>query len=366
MPEIIIIVILLSVVAMLFRVFSTEVTFSRRQRGTFLLLLGGGIALLWVSVGKDVDVFSQTEGILMGFIGILFTFYIISFLISLLFPSRRPLIVFVSLVLVLLTSIYSVFNAARLPGVTEVTVPIKNLAAPLSGFTVVQLSDLHLGTIYKPRWLREVVDRINRLAPDLVVITGDLIDRDDAVEDWTPYARVLKDLKSSHGVFAVAGNHDNDRGGGVFRTICEAAGITVLNNAGRTVARYLHVVGVTDKRNAEMYPELEPPDLRKAFNGIEPSLPVIFLCHRPVFFTAARSYGADLQLSGHIHAGQVPPMDILSFIFYPYSYGLYKKDDSYIYTTCGTGVMNVPMRLFSTNEIVKIVLHPAVPTGRDM
>jgi predicted MPP superfamily phosphohydrolase len=153
---------------------------------------------------------------------------------------------------------------------------------------------------------------------------------------------------------AVTGNHDVVKGGKDFFRIARESGITVLKNQAVTVAGCIQVAGICDRKGIDY--DLPGSNLSKALEHINPSQPVVLLSHRPEYFQAARTYGIDLQLSGHTHGGQIPPGDLFVRLLYKHPYGLYVEEGSYIYTSCGTCVMEVPMRLFSCNEIVKIRL----------
>jgi len=353
---IIVTIISLGVLAALYKAFTIDLTFSRRQKINLLLLLMGGVLFLIVvrSPGSVVISIIGTGNIWFGVFALAFTLYIICSVVSFLFSKYRQQIVFGTFVVLILTSFYSIFNGLRLPVVKEIHLAMVKLPGKLNGFTIVQLSDLHLGGVAKPKWLEQVVKKINGLHPHLVVITGDLLEGYGWQGNGKHYAQALKKLKSIHGVYAVSGNHDVYEGGKNFTSITKEAGIKLLNNRTVTVAGGIQLAGVCDPYGKSHH--RPGPDIDKALKNIDPSLPVIFLSHRPEYFRVASQYGIDLQLSGHTHAGQITPIDLLVSLLYQHPYGLYQEGDSYIYTSCGTSVMGVPMRLFSRNEIVKIVL----------
>jgi predicted MPP superfamily phosphohydrolase len=353
---IIVTVISLGLLVAIYKAFTIDLTLSRRQKTNLLLLLLGGVLFLIVvrSPGSAVSSLVETGSIWGGLFALAFTHYIISNVVLFLLSKYRQQIVFGTLVIFILTSFYSIFNGLRLPIVKKIHLVIAKLPEELEGFTIVHLSDLHLGGVAKPKWLEQVVKKVNGLHPHLVVITGDLLEGYGWQGNEKPYAEALNKFKSIYGVYAVSGNHDLSEGGKHFSRITKEAGITLLNNQALTVAGGIQLAGVCDHYGKSH--NLPGPDIDKALKNIHPSLPVIFLSHRPEYFRAAREYGIDLQLSGHTHAGQIPPIDLLVMLLYHYPYGLYQEGDSYIYTSCGTSVVGVPMRLFSRNEIVKIVL----------
>jgi len=276
----------------------------------------------------------------------------VAWLLSLFFAEHRKTITTGALVLLAPLTVYSLVNGRRSPALEEMTVSLDKLPAEVSGFTLVQLSDLHLGPLTSVDRLCGIVDRVNGLSPDLVVITGDLIEPD--IDQEATCCRCLGGIKARYGVLAVAGNHDYQAGYERFLRVASCSQITVLQNERRLIAGAIQVAGVDEaagRSSAE-----GGADLAKALAGSDPDRPVILLAHRPDGFDGAVRKGIDLQLSGHLHAGQIPPMDGLIWLLSPYSYGLVARGRSHIYTSCGTGTAGPPMRLFSRNEIVRFTL----------
>jgi predicted MPP superfamily phosphohydrolase len=262
------------------------------------------------------------------------------------------MLTFIALGIIGFISLYSLVNGLRKPVVRNITVPIKKLPKELSGFSIVQLSDLHM-EVYKSRsQVPYIVDTVNALKPDLIVITGDLIEGD--ICDNPEFCEHLKRLKATHGVVAVTGNHEFYSGIKNFLKLANKSNIRVLRNDCFTIADSLQIIGLDDD-DARRFGS-KGPDLDTAINGCNLSKPIILLYHRPVNFDQAIQKGVDLQLSGHTHAGQIPPMDLLVCLYYKYPIGLFKKNGSTIYTTSGTGYWGPPMRFLSRNEIVKITL----------
>jgi uncharacterized protein len=341
---------------LLYKGFTIDLELSGRRKRILLLLFLGGILFLIIigGIANEPVIFLRFPLTWVGVLGITFTYYLISTGISLIFPNRRPGIVFGSLVILILVTVYSIFNGIALPRVKELTIPNSKLPGKLSGFTIVQLSDLHLGGVLSPSSMKKIVEQVNGLHPDIVVITGDMVEGLIPIESWEPFTGILQRLKSKNGVIAVTGNHDLVRGWRNFSRFANECHITVLSNESVTIEGAIQIVGITDPRGINY--KIGGPDLSKAFKNIDRSKPVILLSHRPDYFDAARGYGVDLQLSGHTHAGQIPPMDLIVHWLYSYPCGLYHRENSYIYTSSGVSVMEVPMRLFSYNEIVKIRL----------
>ena len=159
-------------------------------------------------------------------------------------------------------------------------------------------------------------------------------------------------------VFAVPGNHEFYSGIENFLNFARMANIQVLRNENVTIADGIQIIGIDDKAGKMI--SGRDVDLRSAALDCNFNNPVILLSHRPTNFEESAGIGVDLQLSGHTHAGQIPPMDLIVRLVYKYPYGLYKYKSAFIYTTCGTGIWGPPMRLFSQSEIVKIDLVPNI------
>jgi predicted MPP superfamily phosphohydrolase len=226
----------------------------------------------------------------------------------------------------------------------------------MDGFTIVQLSDLHLSNLIGRHFVDDVVRRANALKPDLVVITGDLVD--GSVPQLGGTAAGLMNLQSRYGTFFVTGNHDYYSGD---RAWCEALtrmGIHVLRNRFTTIGAEdsgFDLVGVDDWGAAGRYRKAGY-DLDKALMGRDPDRPAVLLAHQPANFTVAAERGLGLQLSGHTHGGQFFPVTALVSLRYPRYAGRYTHGEGTLYVSRGTGFWGPPLRLGSPPEIVKITL----------
>ena len=174
------------------------------------------------------------------------------------------------------------------------------------------------------------------------------------------YAKVMNSAgycgRLKHGTgYACTGNHEYYAGVDEFLKMAEESNIRVLLNEHVVIADTIVLAGVNDSSEKRMSGPGD--DLEKALAGADLNKPVVLLSHQPDVFKQAHKAGVNLQLSGHTHAGQIPPMDLIVQLYFKYTYGLYREGTSYIYTTCGTGTWGPPMRLFSRSEIVKIVLE---------
>jgi hypothetical protein len=212
--------------------------------------------------------------------------------------------------------------------------------------TIVQLSDVHVGTIRNSGFLTELVRRTNELKPDIVMITGDLIDGSGPVDIHT--FAPLNSLKSK--TFFTTGNHERYHGVEETLAVLEKSNIDVLRNE-VTEYKGVQIVGLDD-------PDQEFGTSIPALKSIKinQSKPAIMMLHRPVGLEEAHDAGIDLQLSGHTHNGQIFPLNLLVKPFFPRINGLYEYKGTYLYTSPGTGTWGPPMRLGSRSEITVIHL----------
>jgi predicted MPP superfamily phosphohydrolase len=239
-------------------------------------------------------------------------------------------------------------------GVTRLEIPLKGLPAEMDGFTVVQLSDLHYGMLTENRKLSRVVERVNELKPDLIAITGDLVD--EGVSHMEEMAGPLKKLKSRYGVLAVTGNHEYYAGVNRAVAIMKSAGIEVLRNEMKVLPCGLQILGVDDPTGSRRMGE-PAVDLEKQLSRLDREKPSILLYHQPIHFEKTASFGVGLQLSGHGHGGQLYPIIYISRIFYPRTPGLHQIGESKMYVSRGAGTWGPPMRLGAPPEIVHITLR---------
>lgn len=291
----------------------------------------------------------------MGIITIALTVFVLQMVVVWVFPGQEKLLTVLAIVVSLLLSGYSYVNAHRQPRIKVLEIPITELPSHLTGFSIVLLADLHLERTKTVGWLNEVVDATNALQPDVIAIAGDLADEDIRIHQG--FMNALKRLTSRYGVFAVTGNHEYYPGLQNFLDLCDSLDFQVLRNCRVTIVDSIEIIGINDNTGKRF--DDGGADLESALDGFDSTHVGVLLSHQPLYFHQAVAQGVNLQLSGHTHAGQIPPMDLIVRLAFKYSYGLYQHDSSYIYTTCGTGTWSPPMRTFSRSEIVKFILVPA-------
>ncbi len=253
---------------------------------------------------------------------------------------------------------FGIRHALAGPRVKRVRVPLTKLSTTRSGYRVVQLSDVHVGPTIGRDFIRRVVDEVNRLAPDLVVITGDLVDgRVSALEH---HVAPLGELRARDGVFFVTGNHEYYSGADEWIAHLATLGIRTLRNERVRIGGDdgFDLAGVDDWRSGE-FGNGHGPDLGKALDGRDPARALVLLAHQPKQAIEAAEKGVDLQLSGHTHAGQIRPFDFLVRLEQPYLTGLYQRAEMKLYVSPGTGWWGPPMRVGTTCEITELELVTA-------
>ncbi|WP_437576537.1 metallophosphoesterase [Sorangium sp. So ce887] len=246
--------------------------------------------------------------------------------------------------------------------IEEVAIPIPGLPRSLDGFTIVQLSDIHLGLFVGEPQMRAAEDLVRKARGDLVVMTGDLIDFNPMyAEHLGRLTRRLGPL-AREGVAAIPGNHDHFAGIDAALDALERGGARVLSNRGSVVGGAggaFALLGVDDVWARGRVPG-GGPDLRRALADVPRDLPRVLLCHNPVFFPDAAGEVA-LQLSGHTHGGQVNPLVRPADLVLPHGYvaGLYKRGSAHLYINRGFGTAGPPARIGAPPEVSRIVLVAA-------
>jgi len=263
--------------------------------------------------------------------------------------------------LVGLTSALALRSALSPPRTHRVEVRLARWPAARDGYRIVQISDLHIGPILDRRFARHVTERVNALDPDLVVVTGDLVDGREhhLVDEVAPFA----DLRARDGVFFVTGNHDYFSGVDPWVERVRKLGMRPLRNERVTLGAgeaAFDLAGVEDHRSS-LYSRGPGEDLTAALDGRDPERALVLLAHDPSTFRAARHRGVDLQISGHTHDGQIWPFTWVVRAVIPWTAGLYRDGPAACFVSRGTGFWGPPMRLFAPAEISELVLHRGEP-----
>jgi uncharacterized protein len=253
--------------------------------------------------------------------------------------------------------------AALGPILERVRVPLRRLPASMSGLRLVQISDVHLGTIIGREYLERVVAQINALEPDLVAITGDLVD--GSVERLRAHAAPLAGIRSKHGVFFVTGNHEYYSGAPEWVEHLATLGVRVLRNERVSIGEgeeSFDLAGVDDWSSRGLAPG-HGHDLPKALGGRDPSREVVLLAHQPRSVVEAAKHGVGLVLSGHTHGGQIFPWRFFVYLQQRIVDGLHQVEQTHIYVSRGTGFWGPPMRVGARGEVTEITLVRAPESG---
>ena len=248
------------------------------------------------------------------------------------------------------------FMARRVAPVVDVEVRVAGLPAPLEGFTIAQISDIHVGPTIKRRFVERIVERVNALGADLVAITGDLVD--GPVEELAHHTEPLARLASRHGTYVVTGNHEYYSGVHGWVRELRRLGARVLLNEHVVLEHEgaaLALAGVTDY-SAHYFDPSHRSDPQRALHGAPARSVKVLLAHQPRSARAAAHAGFDLQLSGHTHGGQFWPWNFFVRLQQPFTAGLNRLGRMWVYINRGTGYWGPPMRFGIPSEITLIRL----------
>ena len=257
----------------------------------------------------------------------------------------------VPLLAVLLTAI-GYANARRVADVRRVDVPIEALPDALHGFTIAQITDIHVGPTIRRDHVEAIVDAVNALDADLVAVTGDLVD--GSVRQLAAHVAPLARLASRHGSYFVTGNHEYYSGVHAWVGELRRLGLCVLLNEHVVIEHEgdrIVVAGVTDL-SAHHFDPAHRSDPHSALAGAPADAPLrLLLAHQPRSAFAAAEAGYQLQLSGHTHGGQFLPWNFFVRLQQPFTAGLRRLGALWVYTSRGTGYWGPPKRLGAPSEI---------------
>ncbi|TMH45894.1 MAG: metallophosphoesterase [Betaproteobacteria bacterium] len=248
------------------------------------------------------------------------------------------------------------FMARRVAAVVEVEVPLAGLPKELEGFTIAQITDIHVGQTIKRNFVAAIVDRVNRLQADMIAITGDVAD--GSVPDLAHHTEPLARLASRHGTYFVTGNHEYYSGADAWIRELRRLGARVLMNEHVVLdhdGAALTVAGVTDY-SAHHFDPSHKSDPHAAAQGAPAHALKVLLAHQPRSARLAEAAGYQLQLSGHTHGGQFWPWNFLVRLQQPFIAGLNRLGRMWVYVSRGTGYWGPPMRFGIPSEITLIRL----------
>ena len=251
-------------------------------------------------------------------------------------------------------------GARRRARIVAIEVPIADLPPQLQGFSIAQISDIHIGSQIKRKYVDAIVDAVNSLGADLIAVTGDLVD--GSVQNLLPHIEPLGRLRARYGAYVVTGNHEYYSGEPAWTAEFRRLGLRVLLNEHVVVQHGgapLVLAGVTDF-SAHHFNPAQRSDPVAALSGAPSNAAVkILLAHQPRSAAAAASAGFDLQLSGHTHGGQFWPWNLFVRLQQPFTAGLHRLNHLWVYINRGTGYWGPPNRFGAPSEITLIRLVPA-------
>ena len=252
-------------------------------------------------------------------------------------------------------AVVGVVDHMRGPKIYNVDIPIKDLPQAFDGYRIIQISDLHVGPTIRKNYVENVRDMANTLHPDMVALTGDLLDGTPSSieDDLSP----LADLQTKDGTFFVSGNHEYYWNYPSWEKVFRKWGFLILENDSHTIIRgndRLSIIGVPDKASKRF--TKTPTNIVKAMEKVLPSDKKILLIHRPTILDIQNVYNIDLQLSGHTHGGQFFPWSMIITLSWRYYAGLNRHNNTWVYVNRGTGHWGPPLRSGIVAEITHITL----------
>jgi uncharacterized protein len=267
-----------------------------------------------------------------------------------------------TLYLALFVTFAGMIIARRRPRIVEIMIPVVDLPHALHGFSIAQISDVHVGPTIKRGFVEGIVRRVNDLKVDLIAVTGDLVD--GSVQQLSAHTAPLAGLTARHGAYFVTGNHEYYSGERAWTEEIRRLGLRVLKNE-HVVLKHdgasLILAGVTDY-SAHHFDPAQRSDPEAAMRGAPVDAGArVLLAHQPSSAMAAAEAGFDVQISGHTHGGQFWPWNLFIHFFQPFSSGLHRLKNLWIYVSRGTGYWGPPNRFGVPSEITRIRLVPATP-----
>jgi hypothetical protein len=259
---------------------------------------------------------------------------------------------FIPLALSVVIALYGYFEARNIRSETLV-IPSAKIPAEPGSLRIVQISDVHLGLIVREERLKRILQEVRKADPDILVSTGDLVD--GQIDNLSRLADLLKDIRPRYGKFAVTGNHEFYAGLDQTLKFTQNAGFRVLRGEHLNIAGILTIAGVDDPQAQTSGSKIAEKEL---LSGITDQGFTLLLKHRPLIAGDAGNL-FDLQLSGHVHKGQIFPFSIITGMYYPVQAGYATiSDRAKLYVSRGSGTWGPPIRFLSPPEVTIIdIVH---------
>ena len=265
-----------------------------------------------------------------------------------------PIYSIVGVLLVFIPILFGVWGILNAEKISIKTIPIKlaNLPEKWNNKKAVWISDVHIGLVYRAKYVRKITKMINELKPDIVFIGGDLYDG-ISTKEVLDYADPLRDIVAPDGIYFVTGNHEKYGNIIEFHKKIESLGIKILNNK-LTVIDGMQIIGI------EYSKETKGAGLQSTLSNlnINKNIPSILLKHEPREVGIAEKAGISMQISGHTHNAQQWPLNYYAKLIYKeFTYGLKHKGDMIVYTSSGVGTWGPKIRIGSKCEIVEFIFN---------
>jgi hypothetical protein len=245
------------------------------------------------------------------------------------------------------------FINAIIPVTREYNITIKKHAGSVKTLRIAAVSDIHLGSIIRKRSLKKMSAMIREMKPDLVLLLGDIVDGEIGPVLRGDLLQYFTWPDCTDGLYAITGNHEFIGGAGRTIPYIESKGIRVLKDEMVTLAGGIQLVGRIDRDSFRFYRK-ERMSLEVLMKQADTTKPVILLDHQPFHLEDTEKYGADLQLSGHTHNGQMWPLNYVTSMIYELSYGYLKKGNTHYIVSSGYGLWGPRVRSGSRSEVLLI------------
>ncbi|MDQ1350262.1 MAG: uncharacterized protein QG657_563 [Acidobacteriota bacterium] len=239
------------------------------------------------------------------------------------------------------------FNVVK-PRIQTYNIQVPKRHTKLEKLKVVAAADFHLSNITGPHFLENVVEKINSLNPDLVLIAGDITIERSKVVEWKTYNADFRKIKSRYGVYTIIGNHELQYNPEKTLQFIERSNMRLLQDQVENIEDKIYILGRNDKSDKQR------KSLEELMKSIKDDLPVIMMEHRISEMEKVEDKKIDLHISGHTHAGQLFPANLLMELIYKINWGYKKYTDTHFFVTSGVGTWGPPVRVGSFSEIMDI------------
>ena len=265
-------------------------------------------------------------------------------------------------VLAIIIGVYGYFEARNIRA-EKIILNTSKIPEEIGTLRIVQISDVHLGLIVREEKLRRIVKEVVMANPDILVSTGDLVD--GQIDNLFKLAEILKEINPRYGKYAITGNHEFYAGLDNALKFTEKAGFKVLRGERLILAGLINIAGVDDPQG-KAYGIYRGMPENELLSGLSAEKFTLLLKHRPLVDKSALGL-FDLQLSGHVHKGQIFPFSIITGLYYPVQAGFADLlNGSRLYVSRGSGTWGPPIRFLSPPEVTVIdLVHKEMGSGKN-